>query len=125
MDLAQNTSTVTDVRTSGTRMGSPAFLAGALAVVAVASILAVSLITGGRVDIGTTTKVDPLTGPAAIQFRADEHGASAVQADPLTGPAAIQFRADEHGTTSGSSDPLLSTSAIEFRASEHEGSVAR
>ena len=147
MDLTQSTSTVTDVRSTGTRMGAAVFIAGVVTVVAVTVILAASSLTGPRVDIGTATQADPLTGPAAIQFRADEHGLGTTQADPLvgpaaiqfradehglgttqadplTGPAAIQFRADEHGAASGSADPLLSTSAIEFRASEHQGAVA-
>jgi hypothetical protein len=55
----------------------------------------------GNAGVGTATSAasaaDPLTQPAAIEFRGTEHvltGASA--ADPFTGPAAIEFRKGEH-----------------------------
>jgi hypothetical protein len=41
--------------------------------------------------------VDPLTQPAAIEFRRSEHEtAGSVAFDPLTQPAAIEFRRSEH-----------------------------
>ena len=81
----------------------------------------------GRAGAGTTSvagSVDPLTQPAAIEFRQSEHAATGAAAfDSLTQPAAIEFRRSEHDASAGSRslvDPLTQPAAIEFRNSERD-----
>ena len=122
MDLANSNSSAMGIGNAGTtRAGQARFVAGILLVVAVTALVVTAVIAESRGNLGPATQADPLVAPAAIEFRAGEHGLTGTQADPLVAPAAIEFRAGEHGLTGTQADPLVGPAAIEFRAGEHEG----
>ena len=101
MDLARSNSSAMVIGDAGTtHSGRARFVAGIMTVVAITALLATALIAESRGNIGPATQPDPLVGPAAIEFRAGEHGLTSTQPDPLVGAAAIEFRAGEHGLTS-------------------------
>jgi ABC-type phosphate transport system substrate-binding protein len=78
---------------------------------------------GARPTEAAAVTGDPLTQPAAIEFRRSEHEATGSSAfDPLTQPASIEFRRSEHeasGAARSLVDPLTQPAAIVFRRSEH------
>ena len=83
----------------------------------------VGMLVGGNGARTSDTGVvaDPLTQPAAIEFRQGEHAATGVSIDPLTQPGAIEFRQSEREASSGPRslvDPLTQPAAIEFRQGE-------
>jgi hypothetical protein len=96
MDLAHRNSSAVAIGDAGTtRAGRMRFVAGILAVVAIAALLATALIAGSRGNVGPATQADPLVRPAAVEFRAAERGLTGTQSDLLVGPAAVEFRAGE------------------------------
>ena len=80
MDLARSSSRAMAIGdASTTRTGRARFVAGIMTVVAITALLATALIAESRGNIGPATQPDPLVGPAAIEFRAGEHGLTSAQ----------------------------------------------
>ena len=96
---------------------------GVLSIGLAAAFLAGTVYAGAGARPASIATVDPLTQPAAVEFRQSEHAANAAIADPLTQPAAIEFREGERAASRvapSAGDPFTQPAAIEFRQSEHD-----
>ena len=114
------------MRTGGDSTIRPRLLLTTLMMIGLVAAFLAGVVYAGA-GAGTSSivaNVDPLSQPAAIEFRQEEHAATgAALFDLLTQPAAIDFRRSEHDASAGSRslvDPLTQPRAIEFRNSERD-----